>query len=498
VALPIVGRNAPCPCGSGKKYKKCCLPSQVTEPAAPAPLDPGAGSPADEELRRFLPDFAARVPRRERERALTLFSEARSLSAGTPEDAHADAVGFMDWFINDYRLRTSGRTIVEEILVTRRSSLTRGALALLASWRDVPVTLHEVVSVEPGRGITLRELFRSGLHRVRDVRGSRALARWDVVATRLIPIDGTMRIAATVLVFRPEERNWLLEEVDRRFGPWRQTHPGGGVEQFLKADGLLFHRLAGELAERRREKAANLKVVTAEGHPVLFSKVRYTLTDAARVLAALRSAHDFAQSEPGPGERAAFVWLRLGVSARRVTVSREVPEGAIQFTGSFCATPDADPVPTLGDIRVRGSRLSLQCLSRERLGWGKARLAELLGDAVRFEDERFESIDTKRVAANRRSGASHGAAGDARRLHSEADDEIHRAIASRHLRDHYRRWIDEPLPALGGLSPRRAAHTPQREALETLLRQLENLEDHRRLSGVAFCDVSWIRRELGI
>jgi uncharacterized protein YecA (UPF0149 family) len=23
--LPKVGRNDPCPCGSGKKYKKCCL-----------------------------------------------------------------------------------------------------------------------------------------------------------------------------------------------------------------------------------------------------------------------------------------------------------------------------------------------------------------------------------------------------------------------------------------------------------------------------------------
>ena len=21
---PVIGRNAPCPCGSGKKYKKCC------------------------------------------------------------------------------------------------------------------------------------------------------------------------------------------------------------------------------------------------------------------------------------------------------------------------------------------------------------------------------------------------------------------------------------------------------------------------------------------
>jgi hypothetical protein len=23
---PKVGRNDPCPCGSGKKYKKCCMP----------------------------------------------------------------------------------------------------------------------------------------------------------------------------------------------------------------------------------------------------------------------------------------------------------------------------------------------------------------------------------------------------------------------------------------------------------------------------------------
>ena len=26
---PKVGRNDPCPCGSGKKYKKCCLPKEM-------------------------------------------------------------------------------------------------------------------------------------------------------------------------------------------------------------------------------------------------------------------------------------------------------------------------------------------------------------------------------------------------------------------------------------------------------------------------------------
>lgn len=24
-AVPKIGRNAPCPCGSGKKFKRCCL-----------------------------------------------------------------------------------------------------------------------------------------------------------------------------------------------------------------------------------------------------------------------------------------------------------------------------------------------------------------------------------------------------------------------------------------------------------------------------------------
>jgi tetratricopeptide (TPR) repeat protein len=28
VTMPKTGRNAPCPCGSGKKYKQCCLPKE--------------------------------------------------------------------------------------------------------------------------------------------------------------------------------------------------------------------------------------------------------------------------------------------------------------------------------------------------------------------------------------------------------------------------------------------------------------------------------------
>jgi hypothetical protein len=41
-----VGRNDPCPCGSGKKYKKCCLISTAVVEAAP---------PNNEELNGAIP-----------------------------------------------------------------------------------------------------------------------------------------------------------------------------------------------------------------------------------------------------------------------------------------------------------------------------------------------------------------------------------------------------------------------------------------------------------
>jgi hypothetical protein len=39
-----VGRNDPCPCGSGKKYKKCCLAKhEAARPSVQEPAGPGAG-----------------------------------------------------------------------------------------------------------------------------------------------------------------------------------------------------------------------------------------------------------------------------------------------------------------------------------------------------------------------------------------------------------------------------------------------------------------------
>jgi hypothetical protein len=62
---------------------------------------------------------------------------------------------------------------------------------------------------------------------------------------------------------------------------------------------------------------------------------------------------------------------------------------------------------------------------------------------------------------------------------------------------HYAAWIDAPLPALGGKSPRQAARTQRgREQVDLILRSMENGE-HRAGGGPPF-DFGPLRRAFGI
>jgi hypothetical protein len=64
-------------------------------------------------------------------------------------------------------------------------------------------------------------------------------------------------------------------------------------------------------------------------------------------------------------------------------------------------------------------------------------------------------------------------------------------------RRHYATWLDEPIPALGGLTPREAVRRrASRRRLELLLQDMEQAEA-RAPAGQGF-DFAWVRGELGM
>jgi hypothetical protein len=65
---------------------------------------------------------------------------------------------------------------------------------------------------------------------------------------------------------------------------------------------------------------------------------------------------------------------------------------------------------------------------------------------------------------------------------------------------HYRRVMEEPLPAIGNISPREAVASAEgRERVIGWLKYLENWEDRRaRDEGTLPYDFTWMWRELGV
>ena len=124
-----------------------------------------------------------------------------------------------------------------------------------------------------------------------------------------------------------------------------------------------------------------------------------------------------------------------------------------------------DVVRTLASLELIGRTLTLQAMSRARA----ARVIDLLdGVPARLTQTDFEVSDPDQIGAE--DGEPVGMELASTRGPDLAEDpEVHAAIAD-HIAQYETSWVDSPIPALRGLTPRQAAADPtRREDLERLL-----------------------------
>ena len=199
-------------------------------------------------------------------------------------------------------------------------------------------------------------------------------------------------------------------------------------------------------------------MVTAEGDPLIFGKCIFDVLDERALRAAL-DRHRELVADPDGG----YIW---------------VEDSRDGFTR------------TLGECELEDGRLTLNVSSRQRAERGRALLEKTAGAVIRHRATRFES-----VASAMRARASAPA--------MPPPELIPPAEAARVLAEfkdrHYRGWVDVPLPALGGRTPRHAARLKTvRPRLIDLLKELENHEVRTDTSESPAYDFGWMWRELGL
>lgn len=154
----------------------------------------------------------------------------------------------------------------------------------------------------------------------------------------------------------------------------------------------------------------------------------------------------------------------------------------------FITTMD-DGAVVLGNLEMKTRRLSLTANFEARAIHGQALLAGALGGLVRAP--MVERTDLAQSLAETRQRPPRA---------SGLPPEVERQAIGKALEDHYRRILDEPIPALGNRAPRSAAKTAK--GREKVVAWLKGLENHGARLGpddpMAGYDFGWLWRELGV
>lgn len=177
------GRNRPCPCGSGRKFKVCCYSPVV------APLTKRA-----ELLYNLIATFAQRAPSRDQLGYL--------INAIGPNPQHA-------LLCVDLLLTYEGLT--ERFLRARGAWLRDDERTLIETWATTPLGAFEIRAVRRGMGVTARMLPGGPSVELRDSKFSTCVHHLDLLCGRLLSNGTEPHLLAIPAFVSRDRRRGLLD-----------------------------------------------------------------------------------------------------------------------------------------------------------------------------------------------------------------------------------------------------------------------------------------------
>jgi hypothetical protein len=169
-----VGRNDPCPCGSGRKYKQCCLVSGGGR----------ADHPLPDRVRWLWEKMRWWLDRAGYERRV--LTAAMLLRGGRP--VRDDEAFWVDFDIASSLVLIADGAI-DEFLRQRGALLPDDERNLAFQWSLTDRSVHEVTAVRAGDGVTIRDLRTGDVLDVTERKGSTQLAVADLICAHPI-FDG--------------------------------------------------------------------------------------------------------------------------------------------------------------------------------------------------------------------------------------------------------------------------------------------------------------------
>lgn len=210
--------NAPCPCGSKKKYKRCCLIKKY--------LGQGKEELIKKKLIKEILSFFKRYYSYSLKEALKYFWPELEEQKQLPKEiSETGGINFYEWIIFDWTPEEDENTVIDFFMKKNSEKLSIDELKVLNVMRKSVLSLYEVQEVFPEMGLLLKDLLLGGEYLVRERLASRKLVKWDIFATRLLYVDGKYIMSGSIYYYPREIRTSIIKHLNKEFKEWKKDLP---------------------------------------------------------------------------------------------------------------------------------------------------------------------------------------------------------------------------------------------------------------------------------
>jgi len=332
---------------------------------------------------------------------------------------------FVEWLAADYRATKRSKTVVEKLLEGRR--VAPAERVLLEARKSALLSIFRVDSCEPGATLEVEDILSGERYTIHDRAMSSGELEGILVPLRLLRVEDWIFpvIAGPPLTALEVDRALRgLERLGLELSP-----------EGLRRDAHLVGRLWSWLLERERRPVG---LQNTDGDPFELHTATFVVDDPAALRRALEERDDLDHDE----EQDRWVWLRASPPA---PARGEAPA----------------PRTVLGSFEILDERLVLEVNSARRLERAREWLEAVPG--VRFERATQHALDDPdRPLDDRLPGPP-----------PEPLTPEMVQLQEQLIREHYFRWLDEPVPLLDDMTPRQACATAEgRRRVARLVRSM--------------------------
>ena len=390
-----------------------------------------------------------------------------------------------------------GRNIVDDYLKRRGWKESASNKAYMTALRSSVMSLYEISDIVLDESFLARDLVRGGEPvRVSERSGTHYLKPWDRMAARLVRVGSRMEMAGGALPFDFDTGDTVLKAL-RRAG--KKAHMdaakfarkiGQGIDSarlaeaptdtgLLRASAFLFTNIWLDKLLQRALNPTLPQMFNTDGDELVFTTVSYPLkpeSSADEIRLALTAI-------PALRPECETFWNWIG--------PKEPTRKKRQANSQTFITTLDDGSLVLGTVELKDKMLVIEANSQQRAERERALTEAVLGDLVC--EPLIEARTVAQLMASRPAGKS-------KTLSSGLSPKEEQAVIQESLDRRYLSLLDEPVPMLGNMTPRRAAKSAKgREKLIAWLKLLENGAARQDVaSPMAGCDLSWMWTELGV